>query len=192
MQENVLAFPRTQVNRSAAMLARQILINAVEDLISTVQGAERPPRFVDFRAASEHAAAFQVLSAMLESLVGAAGSAPQITPSEIRFAHVRIDLRTRSVFCYDEDVSLTPLEFDLLYRFAREPNVLVSKDQMIHDVWAGQIRPESRTIDQHILELRKKLDLSPGRSPCLRTMPKRGYILVVDGDGSCMIEEEAH
>lgn len=70
-------------------------------------------------------------------------------------------------------VSLKPLEYDLLVMLAKNKNVAFSRDQLLNQVWGSDYLGETRTIDVHIGQLRKKL----GLSNVIKTIPKIGYRL---------------
>lgn len=72
-----------------------------------------------------------------------------------------------------EEVYLTPKEFDVLIFFMQHKDVAISRDRLLAAVWGFEYEGESRTIDIHIQQLRKKLDLKDR----LVTIPKLGYRL---------------
>jgi DNA-binding response OmpR family regulator len=72
-------------------------------------------------------------------------------------------------------VELTPMEFDLLDTLARRRGRLVSRAELLKDVWGYQATIESRTVDTHIAKLRAKLDR--GEPSRIVTVRKRGYRL---------------
>ena len=72
-----------------------------------------------------------------------------------------------------EDVYLTPKEFEVLVFFIQHKDVAISRDRLLAAVWGFEYEGESRTIDIHIQQLRKKLNLKDK----LVTIPKLGYRL---------------
>ena len=70
-------------------------------------------------------------------------------------------------------VSLMPMEYDLLVLLAKNKNVAFTREQMLNEVWGSIYLGETRTIDVHIGQLRRKLDLSD----VIKTIPKIGYRL---------------
>ena len=73
-----------------------------------------------------------------------------------------------------QTVSLKPMEYDLLVLLAKNKNVAFTREQMLNEVWGSNYLGETRTIDVHIGQLRRKLDLSD----VIKTIPKIGYRLV--------------
>lgn len=72
-----------------------------------------------------------------------------------------------------EEVYLTPKEFDVLIFFIQHKDVAISRERLLAAVWGFEYEGESRTIDIHIQQLRKKLNLKDK----LVTIPKLGYRL---------------
>lgn len=68
---------------------------------------------------------------------------------------------------------LTPKEFEVLVFFIQHKDVAISRDRLLAAVWGFEYEGESRTIDIHIQQLRKKLNLKDR----LVTIPKLGYRL---------------
>ncbi|HVF39071.1 MAG TPA: winged helix-turn-helix domain-containing protein, partial [Gemmatimonadaceae bacterium] len=75
------------------------------------------------------------------------------------------------------EIDLTPKEYELLIALARREGAPVSQEVLRNEVWKGRISPASRTIAQHVVELRKKLELDPRKPRMLRTASKYGYSL---------------
>lgn len=74
-----------------------------------------------------------------------------------RVGTLEIDRRTRRVRVAGEEVALTPKEFDLLADLAEEPGAVVTRQQLIEDVWDSHWYGPTRTLDVHVASLRKKL-----------------------------------
>ncbi|MEQ1758397.1 MAG: response regulator transcription factor [Vicinamibacterales bacterium] len=75
-------------------------------------------------------------------------------------------------------VALTPQEFKLLKYFAQNPQRVVSRDQLLSDVWGYDSYPSTRTVDSHILTLRQKLERVPGSPVHFVTVHNAGYKFV--------------
>lgn len=84
---------------------------------------------------------------------------------------LRIDRRARRVTVDDEEVALTPKEFDLLSRLADEPGIVVRREQLIEEVWDEHWWGPTKTLDVHIASLRKKL----GDPKWIATVRSVGY-----------------
>lgn len=92
---------------------------------------------------------------------------------EIRIGDVTIDLAGHKVYAGVTIVGLKPMEYDLLLFLAQNKNVAFSRDQLLDRIWGSDFFGETRTVDVHIAQLRKKLNLEQ----TIRTIPKLGYRL---------------
>lgn len=95
-----------------------------------------------------------------------------------RFGTVEVDVRTRSATRDNAPVSLTPLEFDLLVALLGADGGALSRHDLLRNVWGHKADVETRTVDTHVGELRRKLEDDPSRPIHLLTVRKFGYRLV--------------
>lgn len=91
----------------------------------------------------------------------------------IQVKDLEIHLSEHKVTRNGQTVSLKPMEYDLLVLLAKNKNVAFTREQMLNEVWGSNYLSETRTIDVHIGQLRRKLDLSD----VIKTIPKIGYRL---------------
>ena len=92
----------------------------------------------------------------------------------LHFGRLELDPASGSARVDDQEISLTPKEFDLMLFLARTPNVVRSRDQILQAVWNTDYFGDGRTVDTHVKNLRMKL------GPCgemVRTVRSRGYLL---------------
>lgn len=92
------------------------------------------------------------------------------------FRDITVNMEERSVRRGSEIIDLTPKEYDLLVLFLKHQNVALSRDKILMDVWECSANIETRTVDNHVQRLRKKL----GLEDCLKTVFKVGYRLEND------------
>lgn len=85
------------------------------------------------------------------ALAGADVEAPQ------RIGNLRVDRRTRRVHVGDDEIALSPKEFDLLALLAEDPGAVVSRQQILEEVWDPHWYGPTKTLDVHVASLRKKL-----------------------------------
>ncbi|MDQ3953768.1 MAG: response regulator transcription factor [Actinomycetota bacterium] len=98
-------------------------------------------------------------------------------PSEtIRAGEIEIDTGRRRVQKAGEALHLTPIEFELLQRFAARPGFVFTRDQLLNDVWGYDDPAGGRTVDTHVASLRRKLG-----SEVIRTVHGVGYALETGG-----------
>ncbi len=86
---------------------------------------------------------------------------------------VVIDLKEHSVIKSDKKVNLKPMEYELLVTLAQNKNVALSREELLSRLWGADYIGETRTVDVHIGQLRKKLDFYD----IIRTVSKHGYRL---------------
>ena len=77
-------------------------------------------------------------------------------------------------------VTLTTQEFKLLEVFGLFRRRVVSREELLNEVWGYQNYPSTRTVDNHILRLRQKLEPDPAQPRFLLTMHGAGYKLVLE------------
>ena len=85
---------------------------------------------------------------------------------------LEIDPATRRVRVRGDEVHLTPTEFDLLLVLAARPGAVLSREQLLAEVWGWRDGSGQRTVDSHIRGLRRKLG-----SQHVRTVHGVGYAL---------------
>ncbi|BBF45397.1 phosphate regulon transcriptional regulatory protein PhoB [Lachnospiraceae bacterium KM106-2] len=92
---------------------------------------------------------------------------------EITVGDICIDLTQRTVKKDGQIIELKPMEFDLLVVLSRNKNIALSREQLLQMVWGDDFLGETRTVDVHIGQLRKKLDCHD----MIKTVSKIGYRL---------------
>lgn len=91
----------------------------------------------------------------------------------IQVSDLEIHLSEHKVTRGGQTISLKPMEYDLLVLLAKNKNVAFTREQLLNEVWGSNYLGETRTIDVHIGQLRKKLNLAG----VIKTIPKIGYRL---------------
>ena len=110
----------------------------------------------------------------------------EVTPSRslqhsvVRFGAVCVDLYRSEVSRADSPVVLTALEFKLLRFFVTSPRRVISRDELLDEVWGFENYPCTRTVDNHVLRLRKKLEQDPARPVHFQTVHGVGYRFVFE------------
>jgi two-component system, OmpR family, KDP operon response regulator KdpE len=118
----------------------------------------------------------QELAARLRAVlrrVSDTGSEPAIEIGDLM-----IDLADRRVRRREEQIHLTPIEFDLLRVLAQNRGRLVTHRQLLHDVWGPAYGDETHYLRVHVAHIRGKLELDPTRPRYVITEPGVGYRLV--------------
>ncbi|HEY7353015.1 MAG TPA: winged helix-turn-helix domain-containing protein [Terriglobales bacterium] len=107
------------------------------------------------------------------------GGSHSLRPNEIaNFGQVRIDLRSMEVVRSDRPVKLTAMEFKVLRFFLFNQKRVISRDELLNEVWGYENYPCTRTVDNHVLKLRQKLEPDPAHPIYFRTAHGIGYRFV--------------
>lgn len=102
---------------------------------------------------------------------------PKVRPDvRLQFAGLVVVPATMTVYLGNQPVDLTPLEYQLLMYFYENRNKALSRENILHAVWGYDYYGNTRTVDIHVLRLRKKLNLDDR----IRTIFKIGYIFDVE------------
>jgi DNA-binding response OmpR family regulator len=92
----------------------------------------------------------------------------------IHFANIDVDTQRRVVTNRDQEVPLSPVEYNLLAYFLKNPDRVLTREEILSDVWGFESAPTARTVDSHVVKLRQKLEPDP-------SVPR--YFLTVHGVG---------
>jgi two-component system, OmpR family, KDP operon response regulator KdpE len=101
--------------------------------------------------------------------------------SVVKVGELEIDLADRSVRRGDEEVHLTPIEFDLLSKLAEHPGRLVTHRQLLQEVWGPGYEDETHYLRVHFAHVRSKLEPDPSNPTYVITEPGIGYRLRAEG-----------
>jgi DNA-binding response OmpR family regulator len=79
------------------------------------------------------------------------------------------------IHCNGRAVTLTSKEFKTLAYLIKNPRRVISRDELLNEVWGYENYPCTRTVDNHILRLRKKLEAEPAHPKHFHTVHCAGY-----------------
>lgn len=94
------------------------------------------------------------------------------------FDDIAIDFAKMELNRNGKPVTLTPQEFKALKYFIQNPERVISRDELLNEVWGYECYPSTRTVDNHILQLRHKLEKEPINPVHFRTVHGVGYKFV--------------
>jgi DNA-binding response OmpR family regulator len=103
-----------------------------------------------------------------------------LADTPFQFGSVEVDVRTRSVRRDQSVISVAPREFDLLVALCRAGGAARARHELLREVWGHKADIETRTVDTHIAELRKKLEEDPSHPRHILTVRTFGYRLDLD------------
>jgi DNA-binding response OmpR family regulator len=115
------------------------------------------------------------LAARVKALLRRQRGGPGERPAVLEFSRLRIDPGERRVWKDGVEVALTSLEFNLLLALAAHPRLVLTRPQLIEQVWGADFYGDERVVDVHIKELRRKLEDDPGYPTLLTTVRNIGY-----------------
>jgi DNA-binding response OmpR family regulator len=98
--------------------------------------------------------------------------------SRVSFDGISIDFKKMEVQRDDKVVVLTAQEFKTLQFLVQNADRVISRDELLNEVWGYQNYPSTRTVDNHILKLRQKLERDPASPVHFRTVHGMGYKFV--------------
>ncbi len=96
----------------------------------------------------------------------------------LRLGDLEIDIVNRSVRVHDTELHLTAIEQSLLYLLAANAGRLLTRDEILDQLWGVDYMAESNVVDRHIRNLRIKLQNGWRRPRYIATVPGRGYRFV--------------
>lgn len=114
----------------------------------------------------------------IASLLRRGSQAPRPkAPTEVRFGDVVVDLSSRIVRRDGEACALSPKAYELMLALIRRDGAVATRGELLKEVWGYGAFVMSRTVDTHIAELRRKLELDPAEPRHIVTVWKVGYRL---------------
>ncbi len=116
------------------------------------------------------------LLARVDALLRRAAPSRAGQPRE-RFGAVEVCEATHEVTRAGAPVALRPKEYELLCALLRRGGAVATRDELLREVWRYDASVTSRTVDTHVLELRRKLEDDPANPRHLLTVRKTGYRL---------------
>jgi two-component system KDP operon response regulator KdpE len=122
----------------------------------------------------------ELLARMRSAMRRASSDSSATTEPVIHAGEVEIDLARRMVLRNDQEIHLTPTEYDLLRVLAKEIGRVITHGHLLRSVMGRGYEDSTGTLRVHIASLRKKLEANPARPKIIVTEPGIGYRLHVD------------
>lgn len=94
---------------------------------------------------------------------------------EIRRGDLRLDIERFQVYLNDQEIELTPKEFELLRVLVQNPGKVYSRDELLEHVWGYDFAGDTRTVDVHVRHLRQKIESDPSNPDKIETLRGIGY-----------------
>jgi DNA-binding response OmpR family regulator len=100
----------------------------------------------------------------------------------LRFGDAEVDFRKYEARRKGQPIQMTRREFEVLRFLAGRCGEVVTREQLLNEVWGYDSYPNSRTVDNHIATLRSKLERDPSKPVHIRTVVGIGYKFVPDAE----------
>ncbi len=100
---------------------------------------------------------------------------PEERPESLEVADLRIDVPGHQVTRNGEEISLTPIEFELLAALASRPRQVFSREELLEQVWGYRKSSDTRLVNVHIQRLRSKVEKDPDDPHIIQTVRGIGY-----------------
>jgi len=91
------------------------------------------------------------------------------------FADFEIDFKKQKSLKNGQPILLSTKEYEILHFFIQHDDEIVSRDMLLDEVWGYDVFPTTRTVDNYILNLRKKIEKDPTQPKHILTIHKAGY-----------------
>jgi DNA-binding response OmpR family regulator len=105
-------------------------------------------------------------------------------PDGLSFGDVEVDFASQRARKAGRPLELPARAFAILKVFARRPGQVVSREVLLVEAWGHERSVNTRTVDNHLVKLRRALEDEPDRPRYLVTVHGAGYRLVVDAEGA--------
>jgi DNA-binding response OmpR family regulator len=129
------------------------------------------------------------LLARIRSAIRRSGWRQQDTPTEIvrgtlRFGSAEINFDTHEASAFGKPVRLTQLELDLIYYFSQHAGRVLSREELLEKVWQLRNAPNTRSVDNFIVRLRKYFEPLPDKPVHFISNRGSGYRFMPDGSSN--------
>jgi len=101
--------------------------------------------------------------------------AKETSDAPVCFGEIEIDRARRQLLCGGEEIALTQLEYRLLVAFIEHADRALSRDDLLNAAWGIDYQGTTRTLDQHVSQLRHKIEPDPAKPRFLLTVHGYGY-----------------
>jgi DNA-binding response OmpR family regulator len=114
------------------------------------------------------------LMARIRAVIRRTVADPDI-PDEYCFGNVKLDFKKYKAFRGNQEIKLSSKEFAMMEYFIRHEGEAVHRHDLLNEVWGYEAIPTTRTIDNFILDLRKKLEENPSKPKYIESVRDIGY-----------------
>jgi len=119
------------------------------------------------------------LLARVRAILRRGAGPPKAMPDDLRFSDVVVDFRRYEARKGETALEMTRKEFGVLRLLAARAGEVVSREELLNEVWGYENYPSTRTVDNHIASLRSKIEEDPAQPRRLLTVHGVGYKLLL-------------
>jgi DNA-binding response OmpR family regulator len=94
------------------------------------------------------------------------------------FGSIEVDFAKMVLTRDGAEIAMTPQEYKILKYFLANPDRVISRDELLNQVWGFNCYPSTRTVDNHLVKLRQKLEDDPANPRHFKTVHGAGYKFV--------------
>lgn len=123
------------------------------------------------------------LVARVKAVLRRARHPEEVVTAVFKCGDLEIDFAQRRVKVRDQEVRLTPTEYELLRQLALNPNRVMLHEKLLSAVWGPEYRDELDYLRAYVRYLRRKLEDDPSAPRYIQTSPGVGYVLVCPEEG---------
>jgi two-component system alkaline phosphatase synthesis response regulator PhoP len=124
------------------------------------------------------------LLARIKVVLRRTGAKPDGHASSYAFGDVVVDFKRQSVTKGGEPLDVSAREFRILAYFIEHAGEMLSREKLLNDIWGYDVYPTTRTVDNHIARLRKKIEDDAEQPRWILTQRGAGYVFGAPDRGS--------
>ena len=125
---------------------------------------------------------YRELVARVRAVLRRGAALDDLAPAPVlRVAGIEMDVERHTVTVRGEERAFTPKEFELLEMFLRNPDIVLTRGQLVDRVWGADYVGDTKTLDVHVKRIRGKIERIPSKPRHLVTVRGVGYRLVEAG-----------
>lgn len=94
---------------------------------------------------------------------------------QYNFGTILIDFKKLKVFVEGREIKFTKKEFDIMHYFISNKGIVIHRHDLLNEVWGYKKIPTTRTVDNFILDLRKKIEINPSQPEYIISISGVGY-----------------
>ena len=143
-----------------------IMMSALTDSVDVIAGLE---------AGADDYVTRPFENSVLMARIKARMRRQELEPEILKVADLTIDITGHTVTRDNENLALTPLEFDLLVALARKPRQVFSREELLELVWGYRHSADTRLVNVHVQRLRAKVEKDPDNPEVVLTVRGVGY-----------------